>query len=135
MSLAGVVSPADGAPPLVALEDATDSSEPVQVAGVVDRSSVADGSFVVEGPRGARLEVLTSGKLPAGFDVAPVVVLVGQAREGRFEASQVLVPGAARTSAAGRGLKAVAAVTMAVWIGLFAYVLRLHRKLGRLEGS
>lgn len=37
--------------------------------------------------------------------------------------------------AAASGLTGVMAVTLIIWVGLFAYVYRLDRKVRRLEGS
>jgi CcmD family protein len=132
--------------PLVGLDEAVDAAGPVQVAGVVDRASVRStddrSTFAVTGPGDIRLDVSFAGKLPEGFDVAPVVVLVGSSGvEGRFEAAEVLVPTAGPPEAGNepagpaRGLQAVAAVTMVVWIGLFVYLLGLHRKLRTLEAA
>ncbi len=132
-----------GAPPLVTVEEALRSASTVSVAVTVEPGSVAErdvaGSpgvgFVGVGPGGARLEAELVGKLPAGADVAELVALVGSAAGGRFRVERVLLPQAARPAApdGGRGLKAVLAVTMVVWVGLFFYVLAVDRRVRRLE--
>lgn len=129
------------APPLVSEEQALIATEPVLVAVTVDRGSVASREvggepgvgFTARGSSGAELAVELVGKLPAGFEVAPVVVLVGTAADGRFLAERVLLPGSAPASGPARGLKGVLAVTMVVWVGLFLYVFMLDRRLRRLE--
>ena len=111
------------------------------MAVTVDRGSVAsrevDGEsgvgFTARGSAGDRFDVELVGKLPAGFEVAPVVVLEGTAADGRFLAERVLLPGSAQASDPARGLKGVLAVTMVVWVGLFLYVFMLDRRLRRLE--
>ena len=129
------------APPLVSEEQALAAIEPVLVAVTVERGSVASRDvngepgvgFTARGSSGAELAVELVGKLPAGFEVAPVVVLVGTAADGRFLAERVLVPGSAQASPPARGLNGVLAVTMVVWVGLFLYVFMLDRRLRRLE--
>ena len=129
------------APPLVSDQQARTATEPVQVAVTVDRGSVeareVDGrpgvGFTARGSSGTELQVELVGKLPASFEVAPVVVLVGTAVDGRFLAERVLVPGMAEGGDPARGLKGVLAVTMVVWVGLFLYVFMLDRRLRRLE--
>jgi len=128
------------APPLVSDEQALAATEPVLLAVTVDAATVAarevNGkpgvSFTARGASGAAVQVELAGKLPAGVEVAPVVVLVGTAGGGLFRADRVLVPGAAESDPA-RGLKAVLAVTMVVWAGLFLYVFMLDRRLHQLE--
>jgi CcmD family protein len=110
---------------------------------VVDHASqrqvaIDNGSgvaFTLTGADGSATEVVVAGKLPVGFDVASTVVVVGAGRDGRFQATEVLIPGAVAAPDPGRGLTAVMAVTMVVWLGLFGYVFRLHRKLRTLEGA
>jgi CcmD family protein len=136
-----VAAAQETAPPLVLEEQALAATEPVLVAVTVDRGSVAsrevDGEpgvgFTARGASGAELPVELAGKLPAGFEVAPVVVLEGTAADGRFRAERVLLPGSAPASGPARGLKGVLAVTMVVWVGLFLYVFMLDRRLRRLE--
>lgn len=132
-----------GAPSnLVPVGAALTTSGTVRVAGTADRSTVqettVDGApgfrFVLVGPGGESLEVEGAGKLPRGFDVALSVVVAGEVSGGRLRASEVLVPGAAEWPNPNRGLKAVLAVNMVIWLGLFAYVLRLGHKLRQLEG-
>ena len=131
---------AQSAPPLVTAEQALQAGQPAQVAVTVDSASIAertvDGAegsvFSATDPAGGRMEVELVGKLPASIQVSPVVVLVGVGREGRFHANRALVPTAAAADPA-RGLKAVLAVTMVVWVGLFLYVFMLDRRLRRLE--
>jgi CcmD family protein len=128
-------------PPLVSDEKALAATEPVLLAVTVDAGTISsrevDGEpgvgFSARGASGAVLQVELVGKVPAGFEVAPVVVLVGTATDGLFRADRVLIPGAAPASDASRGLKAVLAVTMVVWVGLFLYVFMLDRRLRRLE--
>lgn len=62
-----------------------------------------------------------------------MVIVVGTARDGRLHANRVLIPTASAATGAARGLKAVLAVTMVVWMGLFLYVFRLDRRLRQLE--
>lgn len=128
---------------LVPVGAALSRGGPLRVAGTADpgtlRETSIEGvpgySFVLVGPGGETLAVEGAGKLPRGFDVAPVVVVVGEASGGRLRATEVLVPGAAEGADPGRGLKAVLGVNIIVWLGLFAYVLRLGHKLRQLEGG
>lgn len=142
LALAAPVAVAqEGAPPLVSDQQALAATGPVTVAVTVDRGTVAPREvagepgvgFTARGSSGAELAVELVGKLPAGFEVAPVVVLVGTAADGRFLAERVLVPGSAQASPPARGLNGVLAVTMVVWVGLFLYVFMLDRRLRRLE--
>jgi CcmD family protein len=120
---------------LVPVEVARSATVEVLVAGMVDRPSVrqvevAGGSgyaFTLTDATGGALEVVGRGKLPVGFGVARTVVVAGSGQGDRFLATEVLVPGA------NRGLIAVMAVTLVGWLGLFAYVFRLSRRLRRLE--
>jgi CcmD family protein len=129
-------------PPLVPAASALEAAGSVRVAGTVDHASLrqvegeggAASSFEVTGADGATITVLLRGKLPSGFDVATTVVLEGEAHSGRFEARRVLIAGAVEGQGSGRGLIAVMVVVVLVWLGLYAYVVRLDRKLRRLEG-
>jgi CcmD family protein len=131
---------ADG-PPLVSVAAAVASEGPVRVAGTVQHATVREVdveglrgiSFQLEDPAGDTLTVVHPGKKPFGFDVASVVVVGGTVTDGSLRSTGVLIPGAADWSDPNRGLQAVMGVTMVVWVGLFAYVLRLSRKLRRLE--
>jgi|GEM_PF-3818586 len=142
LTLTASVAAAQGvAPPLVSDQQALAATGPVTVAVTVDRGTVSPRKvagepgvgFSARGASGAELPVELVGKLPAGFEVAPVVVLVGTAVDGRFLAERVLVPGSEPAAAPARGLMGVLAVTMVVWVGLFLYVFMLDRRLRRLE--
>jgi CcmD family protein len=140
---APIVAAQGAAAPLVSVGEALSTSGPVLVAVTVDRATVAAREvggvpgvgFTARGPSGAELPVELVGKLPAGFEVAPVVVLEGTAVGGRFLADRVLLAGSAQAAAPARGLKGVLAVTMVVWVGLFLYVFMLDRRLRRMEES
>jgi CcmD family protein len=127
-------------PALVPASQALAAEGEVWVAGTVrpetlreiDRNDMRGYSFELVDPTGT-LVVLHEGKKPAGLEVAPVVVVAGTPNENVLRARQVFVPGATAPASVGRGLAGVAAVTLIVWLGLFAYVVRLHLRLRQLE--
>lgn len=134
-------SSAPAGAPLMALQVAAGSSGEIRVAGMVDAATVqqrpVEGvhgySFEIFDSGGSRLAVAGSGQLPAGFDQAGVVVVRGSAVGGELRAVEVLIPGAAEWPDPGRGLVAVLAVNLIVWLGIFLYLLRLHGRVRHLE--
>ncbi len=96
------------------------------LAAVVAVSLVASGVAVAQ---------QTGGGVPAvtprpASEAAPAVETAGQEMKSGLNSTEGAAPPAGAT---GSGLAAVMAVTLIIWIGLFLYVLRLDRKVRRLE--
>lgn len=135
--------PAIVASGLVPIGLAAASIGPVQVAGTVDRSTISDRQvnglagygFEIFDAAGGRLPVVVPGDRPVGFDRAETVVVTGSFEEERLLASEVLIPGAAQWPSPNRGLTGVMAISLIVWLGLFAYMFRVDRKVHRMEVS
>jgi CcmD family protein len=122
---------------MVSLDAVAATTDKVQVAGVVDHSSLVTDkvggesrfTFQLSGPGGTSLQVMAAGRPPFGFERTSTAVVEGRWRDGAFRASSVLIPGT------NRGLFGVMAITMIVWLGLFAYVFWVDRRLTGLQRS
>jgi len=128
---------------LTGLTAAVHTAGEVTVAGTLDRDTVTTTTdpggvvtrFSLIGPEGESLPVTCSGELPSAGEGGDVVVVVGVVSDGVLQARKVLIPGVVARTGVNRGLAGVATITLIIWIGLFAYVLTLERKLRRLETS
>jgi CcmD family protein len=121
----------------VALKAAETTRAKVHVAGTVDHASLAQRklagessyTFDLQDHDGNVLPVVAAGGPPFGFERTEIVVVEGRWRDGAFRATAVLIPGS------NRGLLGVIVITLIVWLGLFAYVFSVDRRLKGLERS
>jgi CcmD family protein len=120
---------------LVALNAAEATRAKVHVAGNIDHASLEERklggessyTFDLRDHDGYVLPVVAAGSPPFGFERTEIVVVEGRWRDGAFRATAVLIPGS------NRGLLGVMVITLIVWLGLFAYVYSVDRRLKGLE--
>jgi CcmD family protein len=121
----------------VTLTAAAATRAKVHVAGSVDHASLqarklggeSSYAFDLRDHDGNVLPVVAAGSPPFGFTRTEIVVVEGRWRDGAFRAAAVLIPGS------NRGLLGVMVITLIVWLGLFAYVYSVDRRLRGLERS
>ena len=75
------------------------------------------------------------GRAQPAAEAASVTGNTGQADVNDIGSQKKGTALPAQRGAPASGLKGVMAVTLIIWVGLFAYVYRLDRKVRRLEGS